>query len=204
MTYLEIGIIALLTLVALVLVGYTVNRLRPRNLPDAQVTSPARTEDFPASIPGLNRGLLTSHLNKIGVSCGPAQYKGPFWYVTTCDGSSHGGLANIKVEVSSHEQTDRIYKVIAVVFQGGINPSDGVAIDVLGHIAAMPYTNAEPDQARAWVEHSLPLVTLESDKLTELIGGTSYWLACGAIEARCISIFREEESTKTGRRSRPK
>jgi hypothetical protein len=205
MTYLEIGVVAALALIAVFLTGYVLGAIRLQDLPASDVTPAATKKNLPRSIPGLDRGLLTSHLNKISVSCGPAQFKGQSWYITTCNGSSYGGRIAVQVEVSSLESTDGLYRIVARVIQKGDNSLDLIAIDTLGYIATIPHTNAEPDRARAWVRRFLPIVTLdtlESDRPKEIIGGVTYRLGCGAAETRCIVMLLEKEPIRPGKPNR--
>lgn len=154
------------------------------------VMTPTAVLDLPSPIPGLNHSVLAAHLNKIGVTCKPAHANDPYGYFTTCDGSSANGLAEIHVEVSSREKTDGIYEINAVVSQYAENPSDEIAIEILGHIATIPYTNAEPDQASAWVKQNLAL----ENRPTTIFGGISYDLHCSNKNFRCLIITQGAES----------
>lgn len=57
------------------------------------------------------------------------------------------------------------------------NPDNEIAASLLGFVAAMPYDSATPEDARAWVEITLPLLTDEPGDAEETeFGGVKYTL----------------------------
>jgi hypothetical protein len=77
-----------------------------------------------------------------------------------------------------------------------INPTrnDDAAKLVLGYIATLPYKNAEPAKARAWVENTLSTITGDGDVKETTIGGVKFQLF-GPPAARNLEIGSVGEPT---------
>ena len=57
------------------------------------------------------------------------------------------------------------------------NPDNKIAAPLLGFMATMPYDNATPEEARAWVESTISLLTGELGDAREMVfGGVKYTL----------------------------
>jgi hypothetical protein len=70
-----------------------------------------------------------------------------------------------------------VYHLFAAVYQ--TQPSDAAAIDILGYLAALPFSGSNPQQARDWVASTLPTCKSVDDKKTTNIGGLNYTLYGG-------------------------
>lgn len=55
-------------------------------------------------------------------------------------------------------------------------PEDNVAINYLGFIATLPYDGSNPQQAREWIEETLPTLTGDGDVRETTIGGVRFSL----------------------------
>lgn len=67
------------------------------------------------------------------------------------------------------------------------SPSNSLAIDFLGFVATLPYDGSQPQQARAWVETTLPTITRAGDIRITNIGGIKFQLY-GIPSARSLTI----------------
>ena len=66
-------------------------------------------------------------------------------------------------------------------------PNDGLAAEFLGYVATMPFDNAEPEAARAWVVETLPTLQGTGDVREATFGGVPFTLF-GIPTARVIEF----------------
>ena len=57
-----------------------------------------------------------------------------------------------------------------------VTPKDSIAIDYLGFLATLPYDGSDPQQAREWIENTLPRITGNGDVKETIIGNIRFQL----------------------------
>jgi hypothetical protein len=156
------------------------------------VQSPSQTPTnnckYPNPIPGLTFANISSYLSPLGVSCTPMkQYLDssgytPF-YSSDCDGKYSDGVSAIMINITSGKRPDDVMELYATSFQYSSTISDETVIQTLSYIAALPYQNAVPVQARKWVEDNLPLATPQTpgDKYVKWFGSVVFHLGGGNV-----------------------
>lgn len=145
----------------------------PQPKPTAAPTSPpaATATPFVAGIPGLHPVDIKVELGNRGFDCGDVE-EGVTHYSWTC----RREVSTIEFVVTFYARSlDTVDFVTAVVLQPA-SPAVEIASPVLGFMATMPYDNAEPDAARAWVEQTLPTLEGEGDVRTAEFGGVPFEL----------------------------
>lgn len=123
------------------------------NATDAPTPIPAQ-----AGIPGLIPEDVTVNLEKIEFKCDAPDRMPSGLYLRTCL-REDSGIVSYMVEVWGSDRRT-VDTIVATVVQF-VSPTDDIPVLMLGFIATMPYDSADPDQARAWVEATLP--TLPDD-----------------------------------------
>jgi len=79
-------------------------------------------------------------------------------YVMRCNGYSGDGRMQISVDIYSQSDAQKVDLILAYVTQLSGEPSaEGMGV-ILSHIAALPYKNANPSAASAWVQRNFPLL----------------------------------------------
>lgn len=121
-------------------------------VPTAATRPPATASPAPEVIAGLALVDITKNLEPRGFRCeGPRQLQTMASW--TCSGTQ-GADVEFRVDVIGASPT-RVRSVNATVTQYQAQPSDATAANFLGFIATLPYTDAEPQRARAWVEANI-------------------------------------------------
>jgi hypothetical protein len=97
---------------------------------------------------------VKSYLTQIGVFCGTverADTAAGYGYQMLCSGYSKDGLVQIDVDVYSQKDPKKITMILAYVAQNGSSPAGASMQSVLEYIAGLPYKDAQPAEAQAWV-----------------------------------------------------
>src|SRR5215217_7037154 len=126
----------------------------------------------PKNIPGLTPQDVYLSLENRGFTCSEPEVMGHENDVRwTCERQEAKG--RYLVEINSKDANSvRLLK--AWVIADDPARADALAQDFLGYIARVPYEGAQPEEAKAWVEHSV------GSKASAKFGGVSYTLAAKA------------------------
>jgi cytoskeletal protein RodZ len=157
----------------------TTNTPIPTNTPSTPRTTntpvptptPAAATNAAGILPGLQPADVKVNLQNRQFTCTSAE-KGQLYYTWVCKRETSQIQLNVQFYARTLLTVDYIS---AVVLQFG-EADDGVAASFLGFMATMPYTGAEPDNARSWVEKTLPSVKQNGDVRTATFGGVKYEL----------------------------
>src|SRR5215213_589792 len=122
----------------------------------------------PKNIPGLTPQDVYLSLENRGFTCSEPEVMGHENDVRwTCERQEAKG--RYLVEINSKDANSvRLLK--AWVIADDPARADALAQDFLGYIARVPYEGAQPEEAKAWVEHSV------GSKASAKFGGVSYTL----------------------------
>jgi hypothetical protein len=115
---------------------------------------------IPRNIP-ITHAQLKAHLTAIGVFCSSVERterNASYAYVMHCNGYSGDGRAQVAVDVFSERDAKKVNLILAYVTQQSGAPSAEVMGGVMSHLATLPYKNASPSQASAWVQRNFPLL----------------------------------------------
>ena len=113
---------------------------------------------LPARIP-ISHAQVKSHLTAMGVFCGAQELtvQNPnYAYVMRCSGFSSDGRAQVAVDIYSRRRVEEVSLILAYVIQKSGAPSADVLGGILSRVAALPYKNASPQLASAWVQQNFP------------------------------------------------
>jgi len=115
---------------------------------------------LPKNIP-ITHAQLKSHLTATAVFCSSVESTEratQYEYVMRCNGYSGDGRMQISVDIYSQSDAQKVDLILAYVTQLSGEPSaEGMGV-ILSHIAALPYKNANPSAASAWVQRNFPLL----------------------------------------------
>jgi hypothetical protein len=142
----------------------------PKSKPKPQPNSKPKPQ--PKNIPGLTPQDVYLSLENRGFTCSEPEVMGHENDVRwTCERQEAKG--RYLVEINSKDANSvRLLK--AWVIADDPARADALAQDFLGYIARVPYEGAQPEEAKAWVEHSV------GTKASAKFGGVSYTLAAKA------------------------
>jgi hypothetical protein len=143
---------------------------QPNSKPKPQPNSKPKPQ--PKNIPGLTPQDVYLSLENRGFTCSEPEVMGHENDVRwTCERQEAKG--RYLVEINSKDANSvRLLK--AWVIADDPARADALAQDFLGYIARVPYEGAQPEEAKAWVEHSV------GTKASAKFGGVSYTLAAKA------------------------
>jgi hypothetical protein len=153
----------------------------------------AGLDDLPESIPGLDHALVGSYMKEVGVDCQPA-VTSRYGYMAVCTGGSSDESLNIYLEILSLRQTGGIYHLLGCVLQYEKTPSEYIAGELLGYLARIPYTDADPERSSAWVKQNVfdnPLNIPGNVSPEAVFGGVFYKLEGPVSRGKCLSIGTE-------------
>lgn len=120
-------------------------------------------------IPGLYPADVKLNLEPRGFSCSTAD-KGELYFSWTCTKD----VDPVKFIVIFYGRNLLTVDYLeSVVLQSG-EPDDIIASDFLGFMATMPYSGAEPEAARTWVEETLPTIKENGDVRSAVFGTVPY------------------------------
>lgn len=143
----------------------------PTSPPAPTATSVPTVTPFVAGIPGLHPADIKVNLEDREFECGDVE-EGVTHYLWTC----RREVSTIEFVVTFYARSlDTVDFLNAVVLQPA-SPAVEIASPVLGFMATMPYDNADPDAARAWVEETLPTLKGQGDIRTAEFGGVPFEL----------------------------
>jgi hypothetical protein len=120
-------------------------------------------------IPGLSPVNVTVNLEQREFTC-TAVKKGVMYYERTCT----KGIPSNQFQVVISGREPIIVDFIKISVLQSANPDNKIAIPLIGFMATMPYDGATPEDARAWVESTIP--TLRGEAQEMVFGGVKYVL----------------------------
>jgi hypothetical protein len=139
--------------------------------PEASMTTlEASPEAVTGQIPGLTPRNVTVTLEKNQFTC-TLPIKGAVHYDRTCT----RGVPAVQVfqVVISGRAPGTVDFIEASILQYE-NPQNEVAIQILNLVAGLPYDGSTPDEAKAWVESTVPALGSSTQETT--LGGVKYVL----------------------------
>lgn len=137
----------------------------------ADTPSPTSTGKVSALLPGLKPADVTVNLEQRGLTCGAVE-QGSLYYVRTCDKDTDD--YSLHVEIYGRELFSVDF-IDSTVLQFRV-PDDDFAASFLGFMATMPYDGAVQEEARSWVEFTLPTLKGEGDIREKLFADVEYRL----------------------------
>lgn len=136
----------------------------PSNTPQ-----PTATEEATALLPGLMPADITVNLEQRGFTCGAVE-QGQLYYTRTCTKDS----ADYSLHVDIYGRAAFAIDFIESSALQFANPNNEFAASFLGFMATMPYDGAVQDEARNWVETTLPTLQGEIDVREKVFSGVKY------------------------------
>ena len=132
--------------------------------PDAKITG---------QLPGLSPRNITVSLEEQKFTCTDVK-KGVMYYERTCTRGVEGAQV-FHVLISGRESF--VVDLIEVSILQYENPDPEIATSILGLIAALPYDGATPEDARSWVESTIPTLSGDNgDAQEKVFGGVKFVL----------------------------
>jgi hypothetical protein len=132
--------------------------------------SKSKPEPEPAqrNIPGLTPQDVYLNLENRGFKCSEPQLMGPEDDVRwTCERQEAKGEYSVEIN-SKDANSVRLIEAKVISYEPA--RADPLAQDFLGYVARVPYEGAQPEEAKAWVEHNV------GSKASAEFGGVSYTL----------------------------
>jgi hypothetical protein len=133
--------------------------------------SPIPTEKDSALLPGLKPADVTVNLEQRGFICNSAE-EGQLYYLRTCNKDTSD--YSLHVEIYGRELFS-VDLIDSTVLQFG-TPDNEFTASFLGFMATMPYDGATQEEARDWVETTLPTLQGEGDVREKVFAGVNYRL----------------------------
>ena len=143
----------------------------PSPIPPTFTPEPTATEESTALLPGLKPANVTVNLKQRGFTCDPVEQVQPY-YITTCTKDSVD--YSLRVDIWGREAI-AVDWIESSVLQFA-NPDKEFAASFLGFMATMPYDGAVQEEARNWVETTLPSLTGQGDVREKVFAGVKYSL----------------------------
>ncbi len=151
----------------------------------AATPGPGETAVSQAGLPGLQPADVNRFLAQRELACGDVEKMDPF-YSWSCS-RVVGYETEFRVDCLSWSPAGVDF-LNATILQY-VGPDDEAAASFLGFIATLPYDGAQPEQARAWVESTLPAIEGTGDVRTATFGGVQFQLF-GKPGARILQMGR--------------
>jgi hypothetical protein len=124
-------------------------------------------------LPGLSPSNVTVSLEEQQFTCTSVR-KGRVYYERTCSRGVPG--VQVFLVVISGREPFVVDFIEASILQYE-NPDPKIAIPILGLIAALPYDGATPEEARLWVENTIPVLSADpGDAQENVFGGVKFVL----------------------------
>lgn len=124
-------------------------------------------------LPGLSPRNVTVSLEEQRFTCTSVK-KAAVYYQRTCT-RGVPGVQVFHVLISGREPF--VVDLIEASIMQYENPDSEIAVSILGLIAALPYDGATPEEAKLWVENTIPVLSDDpADAQENLFGGVNYVL----------------------------
>jgi hypothetical protein len=131
---------------------------------------PTLDEKVTGQLPGLSPRNVTVSLEDQNFTCTEVR-KGAVYYERTCSRGVPGAEVFL---VAISGRTPAVVDLIEASILQYESPDNEKAIPILSLIASLPYDGAASDEARAWVESTVPVL---SGAQEQVFGGVSYVLS---------------------------
>ena len=139
---------------------------------DTPVPTVTQAPEIVALIPGLMPVDVTLNLEQRGFTC--TAPKKVVYYERTCK-REEAGIYLFNVDIGGRELF--IVDFIDTTVLQFTTPSNEIAAALIGFVATMPYENATPEDARTWVENTIPTLSGEPGGGKEMVfAGLRYLL----------------------------
>jgi len=142
----------------------------PSNTISAPSDTPEPTE-VSALFPGLQSSDVIVNLEQHGMTCTSPE-QGDLYIVRTC--KKETAVYSFIVDVYGRELFS-VDLIESTVLQYS-NPTNEIAMPFLGFMATMPYDGAVQDEARKWVEDTIPMLKGQGDVRETNFAGVKYRL----------------------------
>jgi hypothetical protein len=124
-------------------------------------------------LPGLSPRKVTVSLEEQQFTCTDVK-KTTVYYERSCT-RGVPGVQVFRVLISGREPF--VVDLIEASILQYENPDPEIAVSILGLIAAMPYDGATPEEAKSWVENTIPVLSDDpSDTQESVFSGVRYVL----------------------------
>ena len=145
----------------------------PSAEPSMATLAPTGEPRGTVGLPGLAPRNVTVSLEQNQFTCTQVK-KGTAYYERTCT----RGVPSVQVfQVVISGQTPSVVDHIKASVLQYENPDPEIAIPILSLLAVLPYEGATPEDAKAWVESTIPTLSGESGGVEERrFGGVQYAL----------------------------
>ncbi len=143
-----------------------VSTISPTNTPE-----PTQTKETPALLPGLNTADVTVSLQQRGFTCGSVE-NGQYYFVRTCKKDTVD--YSLHVDIYGRELFKVDYIELSVL--QFTHPDMKFTASFLGFMATSPYDGALQQEARDWVESTLPTLKGQGDVREKVFAGVNYRL----------------------------
>ncbi|MCI0562477.1 MAG: hypothetical protein MN733_28660 [Nitrososphaera sp.] len=146
------------------------------NLPSStNLPEPTHTvePEVTAALPGLSPVDVVLNLEDRKFTCTSVE-EGALYYTRTCT-REEPSIYYFQVVVWGREPF--IVDLVETTVLQFATPDNQIAIPVMGFVATMPYDGATPEEARAWVEATIPTLSGEPGDAREMVfAGVRYRL----------------------------
>ena len=130
--------------------------------------SKSKPKPAPSNIPGLTPQDVYLDLENRGFTCSEPELMEPEDEVRwTCERQEAKGEYSVEIN-SKDANSVRLIEAKVISYEPA--RADPLAQDFLGYVARVPYEGAQPEEAKAWVEHNV------GSKASAEFGGVSYTL----------------------------
>jgi hypothetical protein len=146
-------------------------------MPSESLTStiePTLDSKVTGQLPGLSPVNVTLSLEQQNFTCTQVK-KGVAYYERTC---LKGLPSTVLFQVVISGRESFIVDFIEIVVRQNGNPDNKVATELLSFVATLPYDGASPEDARQWVENTIPTLSAKPDDAQEAVfGGVKFVLS---------------------------
>ena len=133
--------------------------------------APTPTEKVSALLPGLTPADVTENLKQGGFTCSSVE-QGELYYIRTCTIETVSNL--VRVDIFGRELFSVDFIDSSVIQYSNVD--NRLPPLFLGFIATMPYDGAVQQEARKWVETTLPTIKKQGDIAEKVFAGVTYRL----------------------------
>jgi len=158
---------------SIVISTFTATPLRSVELVETSLPTPSPEAKKTGQLPGLSPRNVTVSLEDQQFTCTEVK-KGVKYYERTCT-RGVPGVQVFQVLISGREPF--VVDLIEASILQYENPDPEIASSILGRIAALPYDGATADDARSWVENTIPSLSDDpADMQGTVFGGVKFVL----------------------------
>lgn len=135
---------------------------------------PTANPKITGQLPGLSPANITVRLEQQNFTCTQVK-KGAVYYERTC---TKGLLSTALLRVVISGRETSIVDFIETSVRQTESPDIKIAAELLSFMAALPYEGATPEEARKWIENTIPALSGNPEDTQEAVfGGVKYVLS---------------------------